>query len=118
MQVVHTVSLHDIDVINSRQQGFLALFAGDTGEIRAEVREVQIERLNKKLSISDVLELTVAEAVLRPWENPRRKKPTNFLQQRAMEKNICFVFVMDFKFLTIFGNQFRRENWRLWKLSA
>ena len=35
----HVVSLHEIDVINSRQQGFLALFAGDTGEIRAEVRE-------------------------------------------------------------------------------
>ena len=38
-EVVHTVTLHEIDVINSRQQGFLALFAGDTGEIRAEVRE-------------------------------------------------------------------------------
>ena len=38
-QVVHTVTLHEIDVINSRAQGFLALFAGDTGEIRAEVRE-------------------------------------------------------------------------------
>jgi RuvB-like protein 2 len=37
-QVVHTVSLHEIDVINSRQQGFLALFAGDTGEIKTEVR--------------------------------------------------------------------------------
>jgi RuvB-like protein 2 len=35
----HVVTLHDIDVINSRQQGFLALFSGDTGEIRAEVRE-------------------------------------------------------------------------------
>lgn len=33
------VSLHEIDVINSRQQGFLALFAGDTGEIKGEVRE-------------------------------------------------------------------------------
>ena len=33
------VSLHEIDVINSRQQGFLALFAGDTGEIKPEVRE-------------------------------------------------------------------------------
>jgi RuvB-like protein 2 len=38
-EVVHTVSLHEIDVINSRTQGFLALFAGDTGEIRAEIRE-------------------------------------------------------------------------------
>jgi len=38
-EVVHVVTLHEIDVINSRQQGFLALFAGDTGEIKAEVRE-------------------------------------------------------------------------------
>uniref|UniRef100_A0A7S1N6M8 RuvB-like helicase n=1 Tax=Eutreptiella gymnastica TaxID=73025 RepID=A0A7S1N6M8_9EUGL len=38
-EVVHTVTLHEIDVINSRAQGFLALFAGDTGEIKSEVRE-------------------------------------------------------------------------------
>ncbi|CAI5956759.1 unnamed protein product [Closterium sp. NIES-65] len=38
-EVVHVVSLHEVDVINSRTQGFLALFTGDTGEIRAEVRE-------------------------------------------------------------------------------
>jgi RuvB-like protein 2 len=38
-KVVHTVSLHEIDVINSRSQGFLALFSGDTGEIRSEIRE-------------------------------------------------------------------------------
>jgi len=35
--VVHTVTLHEIDVINSRTQGFLALFSGDTGEIKPEV---------------------------------------------------------------------------------
>ncbi|KAL0246009.1 hypothetical protein GEMRC1_007225 [Eukaryota sp. GEM-RC1] len=38
-EAIHTVSLHEIDVINSRQQGFLALFAGDVGEIKQEVRE-------------------------------------------------------------------------------
>ncbi|KAG2206765.1 hypothetical protein INT47_003707 [Mucor saturninus] len=38
-EVVHTVSLHEIDVINSRTQGFLALFSGDTGEIKSEVRD-------------------------------------------------------------------------------
>jgi len=38
-EVVHVVTLHEIDVINSRTQGFLALFSGDTGEIRTEVRE-------------------------------------------------------------------------------
>jgi RuvB-like protein 2 len=38
-EVVHTVNLHEIDVINSRSQGFLALFAGDTGEIKQEIRD-------------------------------------------------------------------------------
>lgn len=32
-QVEHVVTLHDMDVINSRSQGFLALFSGETGEI-------------------------------------------------------------------------------------
>ncbi|ORY79961.1 TIP49 C-terminus-domain-containing protein [Protomyces lactucae-debilis] len=38
-EVAHVVSLHEIDVINSRSQGFLALFSGDTGEIKTEVRD-------------------------------------------------------------------------------
>lgn len=38
-EVVHTVTLHEIDVINSRTHGFLALFSGDTGEIKSEIRE-------------------------------------------------------------------------------
>jgi len=38
-EVVHTVTMHEIDVINSRPQGFLSLFAGDTGEIKSEVRD-------------------------------------------------------------------------------
>lgn len=45
-QVRHNVNLHEIDVINSRQQGFLALFSGDTGEIKPEIRE----KVNAKLS--------------------------------------------------------------------
>lgn len=45
-EVVHTVLLHEIDVINSRQQGFLALFLGDTGEIRLEVRD----QINTKIA--------------------------------------------------------------------
>ena len=39
MNAASEVTLHEIDVINSRSQGFLALFAGDTGEIKNEVRE-------------------------------------------------------------------------------
>lgn len=38
-EVVHTVTLHEIDVINNRTQGFMALFSGDTGEIKGEVRQ-------------------------------------------------------------------------------
>lgn len=38
-EVVHTVTLHEVDVINSRTHGFLALFSGDTGEIKSEVRD-------------------------------------------------------------------------------
>lgn len=33
------MTLHEIDVINSRTHGFLALFAGDTGEIKSEIRD-------------------------------------------------------------------------------
>jgi hypothetical protein len=46
-EVVHTVTLHEIDVINSRTQGFLALFSGDTGEIKPEVRN------RVKISVAD-----------------------------------------------------------------
>jgi len=45
-EITHTVSLHEIDVINSRTQGFLALFAGDTGEIKPELRA----QINTKVS--------------------------------------------------------------------
>ncbi|KAI7868332.1 RuvB-like 2 [Spinellus fusiger] len=45
-EVVHTVSLHEVDVINSRTQGFLALFSGDTGEIKQEVRD----QINSKVA--------------------------------------------------------------------
>ena len=38
-ETVHTLTLHEIDVVNSRNQGFLALFSGETGEIKPEVRE-------------------------------------------------------------------------------
>lgn len=38
-EVVHCVTLHEIDVINNGTQGFLALFTGDTEEIRSKVRE-------------------------------------------------------------------------------
>lgn len=55
-ETVHTLTLHEIDVVNSRNQGFLALFAGDTGEIKPEVRDSvdnQVEQWqeNKKAKV-------------------------------------------------------------------
>jgi RuvB-like protein 2 len=44
--VHHIVSLHEMDIINSRAQGFLALFTGDTGEISYEIRQ----QINTKVS--------------------------------------------------------------------
>ncbi|KAH7643246.1 reptin-like protein [Dermatophagoides farinae] len=44
--VRHFLNLHEIDVINSRQQGFMALFSGDTGEIKSEDRM----KVNAKIS--------------------------------------------------------------------
>jgi RuvB-like protein 2 len=38
-EIVHTVTLHEIDVINSRTQGFIALFSGEVGEIKQEIRD-------------------------------------------------------------------------------
>jgi len=38
-EITHKANLHEIDVINSKSQGFLALFSGDTGEISNEVRQ-------------------------------------------------------------------------------
>lgn len=38
-ELYHTVSLHEIDAINSKSNGFLSIFSGDTGEIKMEVRE-------------------------------------------------------------------------------
>ncbi len=37
-EVVHTVSVHEINIIKSRTLGFLALFAGDTDEIEPELQ--------------------------------------------------------------------------------
>ena len=59
-EVVHVVTLHEIDVINSRTQGFLALFSGDTGEIRAEEEDVEMAADAKEL-----LTKIAAEASLR-----------------------------------------------------
>lgn len=38
-EVVHAFSLHEIDVVNNRSQGFKDLFSGDVGEINPENRD-------------------------------------------------------------------------------
>ena len=46
-EVNYHASLHDIDVINSRTEGFTALFAGDTGEIPYEIRQKVDEKISE-----------------------------------------------------------------------
>ncbi len=46
---MHTVSSHEIDVINSGTEGFLVLFAGDTGEIKPELRN-QINTQGRRMA--------------------------------------------------------------------
>ncbi|PBK93082.1 TIP49-domain-containing protein [Armillaria gallica] len=48
-KVVHTVFSHEIDVINSGTEGFLVLFAGDTGEIKSELRN-QINTQGRRMA--------------------------------------------------------------------
>lgn len=45
VEEVQKISLHDIDVINSRAEGYLALFSGGTGEVKPETRD----EVNKKV---------------------------------------------------------------------
>jgi len=46
-EVVDTVALHDIDAINSRAQGYMTVFSGDTGEIKSEIREAVDQKINE-----------------------------------------------------------------------
>jgi RuvB-like protein 2 len=47
IEIVDTVALHEIDAINSRAQGYLTVFSGDTGEIKSEVREAVDKKINE-----------------------------------------------------------------------
>lgn len=38
-ETTHNLTLHEIDVVNSNSQAYMALFSGDTGEIKTEVRQ-------------------------------------------------------------------------------
>ncbi|EAL45176.1 ruvB family DNA helicase, putative [Entamoeba histolytica HM-1:IMSS-B] len=49
--IVHTVTLHEIDVINSKARGVLSLFAGDTGEISAEIRNRIDEKVKEWIRV-------------------------------------------------------------------
>ncbi|NWI64000.1 RUVB2 protein, partial [Todus mexicanus] len=54
-EVVHTVSLHEIDVINSRTQGFLALFSGKDPELCLEMRLGEAKTCSKAEKENGVL---------------------------------------------------------------
>ncbi|RZJ15343.1 MAG: hypothetical protein EOO54_18650 [Haliea sp.] len=53
-------ALHEIDVINSRTQGFLALFAGDTGEIKPELRDQINTKVGEKVTSPPVAHISLS----------------------------------------------------------
>ncbi|SJL13419.1 uncharacterized protein ARMOST_16862 [Armillaria ostoyae] len=63
---VHAVSLHEIDIIKSRTQGYLALFTGDAGEIKSELQTP------------------------RSWNSTRKVRPRSFLVYvRFLHRDVC-----------------------------
>merc|ERR1711942_27435 len=90
-EVVHTVTLHEIDVINSRTQGFLALFSGDTGEIKPEVRD----QINAKVSEwREEGKAEIAPGVLFIDEVHMLDMECFSFLNRALEDNLAPVVVM------------------------
>lgn len=49
-EVTHTVTLHEIDVMNSRSQGFLALFSGTLFQIGNQFNNVTHRKYTKTFS--------------------------------------------------------------------
>jgi RuvB-like protein 2 len=89
--VTHTVSLHEIDVINSRQQGFLALFAGDTGEISETIRQ-QID--NKVAEWRDEGRATLVPGVLFLDECHMLDMDCFSFLNRALESELCPIVIL------------------------
>ena len=91
-EVVHTVSLHEVDVINSRTQGFLALFSGDTGEIKSEVREqinskvMEWREEGKAEIVPGVSRMFVCLYSLHVYRGGRRKMKVVGLKIRACKR--------------------------------
>ena len=54
-EFVHTVTLHAILVINSRTQGFFALFAGDTDEIKPDLRNTKDAEWFEKGKVASII---------------------------------------------------------------
>lgn len=49
--ITHTVTLHEIDVINLKAKGIISLFAGNTGEISTEIRAKIDEKVREWIRI-------------------------------------------------------------------
>ena len=89
--VTHTVSLHEIDVINSRQQGFMALFAGDTGEISESIRD-QID--NKVSEWRTEGRATLVPGVLFIDEVHMLDMDCFSFLNRALESELCPIVIL------------------------
>jgi RuvB-like protein 2 len=105
----HIVSLHEMDVINSRSQGFLALFAGDTGEIRNEIR-IQINQ--KVQEWKEEGRATIIPGVLFIDEIHMLDMECFTYLNRALESDIApvFVFATNRGYSTIRGTNYKSPH--------
>jgi RuvB-like protein 2 len=98
-----------MDVINSRSQGFLALFAGDTGEIRNEIR-IQINQ--KVQEWKEEGRATIIPGVLFIDEIHMLDMECFTYLNRALESDIApvFVFATNRGYSTIRGTNYKSPH--------
>jgi RuvB-like protein 2 len=90
-ETIHTVCLHEMDVINSRTQGYLALFNGDTGEIKSEVR---MQVTQKVLDWIDQSKATLVPGVLFIDEVHMLDIESFSFLNRALESSMAPIVIM------------------------
>jgi len=90
-EVVHRVTFHDVDVVNSRSQGYLSLFAGLIGEIGEDIRD-SVDRKVKEMSVED--RAKIVPGVLFIDECHMLDIETFAFMNRAMESEYAPIIVL------------------------
>ncbi|PBL00163.1 TIP49-domain-containing protein [Armillaria gallica] len=108
-EVLHTASLHEIDVINSRMQTFLASFVGGTGEVKPEVRN-QINAMVTKWCEEGKVEIILGPLHRR---GPHTRHCFSFLN-RTLKNDLAHLAIMARIRGTIFHSPYRSKPEKTW----